>query len=81
MSEDCQSLIVKTMMDRNLVPIYEAVEKSVTGFDERMRKAYQKPQTLLSDIQEELTNMKASYSAERFFEKIDRLVDKLLKHK
>ena len=81
MSEDCQSLMVKTMMDRNLVPIYEAVEKSVTGFDERLRKAFQKPQTLLSDIQEALAYRKATDSAERFFEKIDRLVDRLLKHK
>ena len=55
--------MMKTIIDRNLVPIYEAVEKSVTGYDERMRKAFQKPQTLLSDIQEALAYRNARYSA------------------
>ena len=62
--EDCQSLIVKTMMDRNLDPIYETVEKYVTGLDKRLRNAFQKPQTLLSHIQKALTYRKASDSAE-----------------
>ena len=67
MTEDYQSLMVKIMMDRNLESIYEAVEKSSTGIDARLRKAFQKPKTLLIDIQDALAYR--IFSAKRFFER------------
>ena len=79
--ENARGLMIKTMINRELIPIYEAVEINITGFEERLRKAFQKPSSLINDMKEIMEYRKGSNTAEKFFEDVNRMTEKLLRHK
>ena len=68
-------------MNRKFIPIYEAVENNIVGYEARLRKACQKPSSLVNDIKEIFEFRKGSISAEKYFDTINKLTDKLLRHK
>ena len=51
------------------------------GYEARLRKAFQKPSSLVNDLKEIFEFRKGSISAEKYFDTINKLTDKLLRHK
>ena len=81
MDDNMRNIMIKTLMNRELIPIYEAVENNIVGYEARLRKAFQKPSSLVNDIKEIFEFRKGSISAEKYFDTINKLTDKLLRHK
>ena len=81
MDEMTKSLIVKTLLQKELVKTYEAVDELIIDFEERLRKAFDKPKSLIADLLEIMEYRKCKDSAETFFDKIDKLTTRLANHK
>jgi hypothetical protein len=63
---------------RDLLPMYEAIQDG--NFDERLRKAFQKPSSLMRDFMN-LAEYRKEEDAEVYFRKVETLVDNVLRHK
>ena len=68
-------------MNRELIPIHESVENNILGYEARLRKAFQKPSSLVNDIKEIFEFRKGSISAQKYFDTINKLTDKLPRRK
>ena len=80
-NESIQMLMVKAFIGRDLLATYEAVDSKIVDFAERLRKAFKKPTSLIQDLQDLMTYRKGSDSAPAFFNKVEKMVDKILNHK
>ena len=69
MDDNMRNIMIKTLMNWELIPIYEA----------RLRKAFQKLSSLVNDIKEIFEFKKESISAEKYFDTINKVTDKLLR--
>jgi len=81
LDESTQSLMVKCLIRRELLPIYEAIEERGQSFDEKLREAFQKPTSLIGDFLELYNYEKDSDAAPIYFGKVETLVKKLMKHR
>lgn len=81
LDEGNQSMMVKCLIRRDLLPIYEAVQDRGQKFDERMREAFQKPTSLIGDFLEIYNYEKNTDSATIYFEKVEKYVKKLMQHR
>ena len=73
--------MIKTLMNQELIPIYEAMENNIVCYEAKLRKDFQKPSSLVNDIKEIFKFRKGSISAEKYFDTINKLTDKLLRQK
>ena len=76
-----QGIMVQCLISRDLIPIYAAVEERNQGFEEKLREAFKKPTSLIGDFMELYKYEKNQEAAPVFFDKVDKLVTKLMKHK
>ena len=81
LDEASQGIIIKCLIRRDLLPIYEAVKDVGQTFEERMREAFQKPSSLIGDFMEIFNYEKESDAATVYFEKVEKLVKRLMKHR
>lgn len=80
LDEGNQSLMVKCLIRRDLLPIYEGVIDRGQSFEEKLKEAFQKPSSLIGDFMEIYNYEKNEDTALVYFEKVERLVKKLIKH-
>src|ERR1043165_7946161 len=76
-----REILVKALLDRELLEEYEQVSMEITGFEEKLRKAFEKPKTLMDDLRQALEYRRGTESTEKFFETVENLSKKLLAHK
>jgi Zinc knuckle len=80
-NEAIQATIVKAFVDRDMLATYETVDSKITDFKDRLRKAFKRPSSLIQDLNELMTYRKGTDSATVFFNKIEKMVDRVLLHK
>ena len=80
-NEAIQATIVKAFVDRDMLATYETVDSKITDFKDRLRKAFKRPSSLIQDLNEMMTYRKGTDSATVFFNKIEKMVDRVLLHK
>ena len=81
LEEDSQSMMVKCLISRDILPIYEAIPERNQSFAEKLREAFEKPSSLIGDLIKILNYEKDSDPAIIFFKKIEDMVDKIMIHK
>lgn len=81
LEEQNEGMMIKCLISRDILPVYEAVMERGQNWEDRLRDAFKKPASLISDFLEIYNYEKASDSAPIFFEKVDKLVDKIMRHK
>lgn len=81
LDQDNQNMMIKCLISRDILPIYEAVDVKFINFEDRLREAFKKPSTLIGDFLNLYNYEKDNDAAPVFFEKIEKMVDKVLKHK
>ena len=81
LEQEVQNVMIKCLIARDILPMYEAVEEKEMNFDERLRKAFKRPTTLITDFLALCNYEKDADTAPVYFEKIEKMVDQLLKHK
>ena len=81
LEQSSQGMMIKCLISRELLPIYEAIEEDETCFEDRLKKAFKKPTTLIGDFLTLCNYEKNEDTAPVYFEKIEKMVDQVLKHK
>ena len=76
-----RNMMVKCLIQRDILSIYEAVEEKGQGFENKLREAFQKPTSLIDDFLEIYNYEKEAESATIFFDKVEKMVKKLLSHR
>ena len=76
-----RNMIVKCLIRRDLLPVYEPVPEKNQGFEKKLREAFQKPASLIEDFLEIYNYEKDTETASMFFDKVEKLVTKLMAHK
>ena len=75
-----RSLFVVAFIDKELREIYENEDESL-GFEERFRKAFFRPSTMIKDMEEALNYRRNGEHINIYKKKIEGLVEKLMAHK
>jgi len=75
-----QETIVVCLLDRDLKDRYKAVEKTIVGYKDRLRKAFSRTSSLFEDLNEACRYRMKEDIPEVFFEKVEKLAAKILKH-
>jgi hypothetical protein len=75
-----QETIVVCLLDRDLKDRYKAVDKAIVGYKDRLRKAFSRTSSLFEDLTEACRYRMKEDIPEVFFEKVEKLADKILKH-
>ena len=79
--KSARSLLVIGLISKDLRDKYEATENlECKSYEERMRKAFTKTQTLVQDMEAALRFRRNGEDTDGYVKKIKSLVDKLLKH-
>ena len=81
MNDNTRNIIIKTLMNKKLNWIHEAVENNIVGYKARLRKAFQESSSLVNDIKEIFDFRKGSTSAEKYFDNMNKLTVNLLRYK
>jgi hypothetical protein len=76
-----RSLLVLGLLEKNLRDRYESTESmGIKGFEDRMRKAFPKSQSVMRHMEEAVNYRRNGEDAYTFEKKIDSLVDNLMQH-
>ena len=75
-----RNLVIKCLIKRELLPIYEAVPEKGQGFEKKLREAFLKPASMIEDFLELYNYEKDMDSSTIFFDKVEKMVKKLMKH-
>jgi len=81
LSQENQNMMIKCLIARDMLPIYESVDVKHVNFEDRLRAAFKKPTSLIGDFLKLCQYEKENDIAPVFFEKIEKMVDQILQHK
>ena len=76
-----QETLTKAFLLVELVTQYEETQSTTEGFEDRLRKAFEPKKNLAVDLEAALRFRKSDENCSQFFEKIEKLVDNILRHK
>jgi Zinc knuckle len=76
-----QETLTKAFLSVELVTQYEETQSTTEGFEDRLRKAFEPKKNLAVDLEAALRFRKSDENCSQFFEKIEKLVDNILRHK
>ena len=79
--KEMQEPIVIGCLDDEAIIIYEKMKGTSRDYTERLREAFQRKTTIIEDLTTAITYAKNGETAEEYFEKIEKIVDRLLQHK
>ena len=71
-----REMIVMCLLERNLVEAYESIDKKITDYKERLRKAFGVETTLLQNIKAIFSYRMTNEKPEKYFAEIKKLVEK-----
>ena len=73
--------IILALLDKDLREEFKAVDKTIEGYQERLRKAFSSTSTMMEDMNKAFGYKRGGNSAEVYFKKIDKLVKNIMRHK
>lgn len=73
-------ILVEGLISPSLREQYDNVDRTVQGFDERLRKAFSRPISRMRDIQEMMAYERTNEDVKMFVKKVDAIVDRVLAH-
>lgn len=73
--------LIIALLDDEAAMEYEKLDSSIGSYEDRLRKAFQKPNTLKGDWEELLSLRKGNDNAKTFADKLRKAVQKVLAHK
>ena len=77
-----RSILVIGLINKDLRDIYESTEKvGLKSFEDRMRKAFSRPQTLIQDMERAFNFRRNKEDVDGYEKKIDAMVERLFQHK
>ena len=79
--QEAKPILIKAFIQKELLPLYEKIDKKIETYEERLRKAFEKPTNLIQDFMKLYHYQKNNDDAEVYFTKIEAMVKKLMKHK
>ena len=79
-AEAQRNLFVICFLNKELIEVYEKVDSKIDNYKDRLRKAFDRPASLVQDWTE-LMEHKKEDCAEVYFIKVVNLVGKVLRHK
>lgn len=79
--QETQEIFTKAFLSVELIQKYEEVQSDYSGYEERLRKAFEPRKNLAMDLDAALRYRKGNDSCTEFFNKVEKLVDNVLRHK
>ena len=75
-----QDVIVLCLLDRDIKEKYKTVDKSISGYKNRLRKAFGRTSSLFEDWSEACRYRMKEDIPEVFFEKIEKMAERIMQH-
>lgn len=76
-----RGLVIIGLLDKDIREKYEITEDDGTGYENRMRRAFSKPKSMIRDLKEALNYRRGDEDLDIYVKRVDDLVDKLMTHK
>lgn len=76
-----RGLVIIGLLDKDIREKYEITEDDGTGYENRMRRAFSRPKSMVRDLKEALNYRRGDEDLDIYVKRVDDLVDKLMSHK